>query len=218
MAAGVVLTARNVSTERRCAAALDSTHHLQLAEAHVAAVGVAPSGTVVAKNIRNLQSWTGHERRVLLRRLVLLALLGQLIERAHHLGDQVGGDAGVVRRRIEALVAEQSLDHPDIDTAIIEVRGKAVPKRVQVDGLRDAGGIGGFVEQPGELPGRQMQPLAATGKQPALGHGYAEVIFVRAQRPPFLQQRKRLGRQHDESVFLALALLDANDLLRCRCA
>src|SRR5450631_3454686 len=52
VAASVVLTARNVSTECRCAAALDGTHHLQLAEAHVAAVGVAPSGTVVAEDVR----------------------------------------------------------------------------------------------------------------------------------------------------------------------
>ena len=59
VAAGVVLTARNVSAERRCAAALDGTHHLQLAEAHVAAIGIAPSGTVVAEDVRDLQSWTG---------------------------------------------------------------------------------------------------------------------------------------------------------------
>ena len=70
------------------------------------AIGLTPSGPVVAENIRNLQSWTEHKRRVLLRRLVLLGLLGQLIERAHHLGDQVGGDACVVRRRIQPLVAE----------------------------------------------------------------------------------------------------------------
>src|SRR5204862_5493534 len=118
VAARLALAARNVASERRRAAALDGRHHLQLLEADVAAVGLTPSGAVVAENIRNLQSWTGHERRVLLRRLVLLALLGQLIERAHHLGDQVGGDAGVVRRRIEALVAEQSLDHPDVELAL----------------------------------------------------------------------------------------------------
>src|SRR5204862_540561 len=83
----LALAARNVASERRRAAALDGRHHLQLLEADVAAVGLTPSGAVVAENIRNLQSWTGHERRVLLRRLVLLALLGRLIERAHHLGD-----------------------------------------------------------------------------------------------------------------------------------
>ena len=54
--AGVVLAARNVPAERRRAAALDGTHHLQLVEAHVPAVGLTPGGTVVAEDIRDLQS------------------------------------------------------------------------------------------------------------------------------------------------------------------
>ena len=58
--AGVVLTARNVTAERRGAAALDGTHDFQLAEAHVAAVGITPSGTVIAEDVRDLQSWTEH--------------------------------------------------------------------------------------------------------------------------------------------------------------
>ena len=60
MAAGAVLTARDVAAERRRAAALDRTHHLQLAEADVTAVGVTPSVTVIAEDIRDLQIWTGH--------------------------------------------------------------------------------------------------------------------------------------------------------------
>ena len=77
----------------------------------MAAIGVAPSGTVVAEDIRNLQIWTGHEGHGLLGRLVLLGplvVLAQLIERAHDLGDQVGGHARVVRGRIEALVASRA--------------------------------------------------------------------------------------------------------------
>ena len=60
MAAGVVLAARNMASERRRAAALDGAHHLQLVEADVAAVGITPSGTVVAEDVRDLQHWTGH--------------------------------------------------------------------------------------------------------------------------------------------------------------
>jgi len=52
----LVLATRNVATERRRAAALDRRHHLQLVEAHVAAVGLTPSGPVVAEDIRNLQT------------------------------------------------------------------------------------------------------------------------------------------------------------------
>jgi hypothetical protein len=103
-----VLAARNMTSERRRAAALDGRHHLQLPEAHMPAIGVTPSGTVVAEDIRNLQSWAEHERRVLLRRLVLLALLDQLIEWTDNLGDQVGGHARVVGGRIQSLVAERS--------------------------------------------------------------------------------------------------------------
>src|SRR5262249_42460879 len=63
MAARRVLAACDVAAERRRAAALDGTHHLQLVGAHMAAVGLTPSGTVVAKDVRDLQSWSNHDRR-----------------------------------------------------------------------------------------------------------------------------------------------------------
>ena len=66
-----VLAARDMAAERRRAAALDGAHHLELAEAHVAAVGMTPSGPVVAEDVRDLQRGTGHVGR-LRRRLVLL--------------------------------------------------------------------------------------------------------------------------------------------------
>ena len=58
MAARRVLAAPDVPAERRGATALDRTHHLQLVEAHVAAVGLTPSRTMVAENVRDLQSWS----------------------------------------------------------------------------------------------------------------------------------------------------------------
>ena len=60
---GSVLAARDMAAERRCAAALDRRHHLQLAEADMTAVGLTPSGPVVAENIRDLQGWSSHDRR-----------------------------------------------------------------------------------------------------------------------------------------------------------
>ena len=63
MAARRVLAARDMPAERRRAAALDCAHHLQLVEAHVAAVGLAPSGTVVAEDVRDLQNRPNHDRR-----------------------------------------------------------------------------------------------------------------------------------------------------------
>ena len=57
------LATRNMTTERRCSAALDGTHHLELAKADVAGVGLTPSGPMGVEYIRDLQSWTGHRRR-----------------------------------------------------------------------------------------------------------------------------------------------------------
>src|ERR1700756_1530719 len=62
MAARRVLAAGDISAERRRATALDRTHHLQLVEAHMPAVGVTPSRTVIAENVRDLQSWSSHSR------------------------------------------------------------------------------------------------------------------------------------------------------------
>ena len=58
-----VLAARDMSAERRRAAALDRRHHLQLVEAHMAGLGFTPSRTMAAEDIRDLQSRARHVRR-----------------------------------------------------------------------------------------------------------------------------------------------------------
>ncbi len=58
--AGAVLTARHMAAKHRRAAALDRTHHLQLVEADVPGVGLAPCRPMVAEDIRDLQRRTGH--------------------------------------------------------------------------------------------------------------------------------------------------------------
>ena len=106
MAAGAVLATRNVPAERRRAAALDRTHHLQLLEAHVTAVGLTPSGSVVAEDVRDLQSCAGHAGGASCRRpapappLRSLAWLGQQVERALDGGDHARGNLRVARRRL----------------------------------------------------------------------------------------------------------------------
>src|SRR3979411_1926872 len=62
-AASRVLAACDMPAERRGATALDRTHHLQLLEAHMPAVVLTPGRTVVAENVRDLQSWSSHGRR-----------------------------------------------------------------------------------------------------------------------------------------------------------
>jgi hypothetical protein len=57
---GTVLAARDMAAELRRAAALDRRHHLQLLEAHMASIGLTPCRSMVAEDIRHLQSWTRH--------------------------------------------------------------------------------------------------------------------------------------------------------------
>jgi hypothetical protein len=125
MAALVVLAARDVPAECRRTAILDRRHHLELAEADMAGVGLAPRRSMATEDIRDLQPWTCQQRRALGGRLVFgfvvrlllgrvfgLILLGpqrdEAIERAHDLADRVGGDARVERRRFQLRMSKRS--------------------------------------------------------------------------------------------------------------
>src|SRR6516165_5905666 len=57
---GAVLAACHMAAEGGRTAALDGAHHLELVEAHVAAVGIAPCGPVAAEDVRDFQTWPGH--------------------------------------------------------------------------------------------------------------------------------------------------------------
>ncbi len=104
---GAVLAARDVSAEGRRAAVLDGAHHLELEQADVTAVGMTPRGPVVAEDVRDLQSWTGHVGP-LRGRLVLLLRhqRREPVQRAHDLTDDVGGHLGVARRGVELGMPE----------------------------------------------------------------------------------------------------------------
>src|SRR5512132_1044051 len=80
------LAGGDVTAERRSTAALDRAHHLQLAEAQVAGVGVTPRGPVIAEDVRDLESRTLHRNWRLRRRLLAPGdQRRQPVERAHHL-------------------------------------------------------------------------------------------------------------------------------------
>src|SRR5437773_3848556 len=70
--------------------------------------------------------------------------LGQrdTIERAHDLLDRLGGDAGVECGGVELGMAEQDLDHPNIDVLLEQVGGEAVPQRMHGHRLADLGHVG----------------------------------------------------------------------------
>jgi hypothetical protein len=52
-----VLTAFDMAAQRRCSAALNRRHDLELAEAHMAGMGGTPSRPAVAEDVRHLDRW-----------------------------------------------------------------------------------------------------------------------------------------------------------------
>ena len=105
---GVVLAAHDVPAEGRRATALDRAHHLELAEAHVTAVGVTPSGPVVAEDIYCLlcQSLFGRYSR-----LNMIPSWSEWIERAAVLASvkERPGSVGASRTvRVPAVLDSRS--------------------------------------------------------------------------------------------------------------
>src|ERR1700688_2439993 len=62
VSARLVLTAPDIAAERRRAAARNRRHDLDLAEADMAGIGLAPRCPMVAEDSRDLQQWMGHGR------------------------------------------------------------------------------------------------------------------------------------------------------------
>ena len=75
-----------------------------------------------------------------------------MLQRALDRPERGAGDLAVVRGGLQLLVAQEDLDHPDIDLLLQEVGGKAMSEAVQRDPLVDAGGRLGGVKGPVQLP------------------------------------------------------------------
>jgi hypothetical protein len=104
-----VLVAFDMAAEGCRAAALNGRHHLQLLKAEMAGIGQPPYRTAAAENIRDLQGRARHVRRASGGRAKLFELDGNMLERALHRTDSLGGDPRVERGAIELGVAEQNL-------------------------------------------------------------------------------------------------------------
>src|ERR1700746_4217410 len=117
----LVLTAHNVATESRGAAALDRVHDIQLRMAHMAVVGAPPSEAMIAEDVRDFQSWTGHGR--LRRRVFAPSEWGELIERAHHLTQHFAGDVRIARRGVELRMSQSHLDKSAVTTLLRQSGG-----------------------------------------------------------------------------------------------
>ena len=62
-AVAAILAALDVAAEGGRAAALDRRHHLELAEAQMPGIGLAPGGPVAMEDVRDLQPRAAHRRR-----------------------------------------------------------------------------------------------------------------------------------------------------------
>jgi len=131
-AARLVLTARDMAAEGRRAAAFDRAHHLQLRMAEMAGVGTAPSGAVVAEDIRDLQGRTGHRRRRLRRRALPRPQRAEPIERAHHVAQHLARDVRIACRRVELGMA-QGPQVIMLTFYVIETEGSAERDRLLAD-------------------------------------------------------------------------------------
>src|SRR5215471_16323673 len=75
------------------------------------------------------------------------------LQRALDVADRVDGDAGVERGCLELRVAQQHLDHANVDALLEQMGGEAVPQRVRRDALGEARQIFGRGDGPIELTG-----------------------------------------------------------------
>src|SRR5437763_4936811 len=118
--------------------------------------------------------------------------LQQEVERARHLADRADGDACVQGRRVELLVSQQNLDDPDIGLLLQEMRGEAVPQRMNTNALGNAGARRRQANQPMELARTHVLPAVA-GQQPGLAGMHPSLLARDA--PPLAQSLEQGGRK-----------------------
>ena len=90
-----------------------------------------------AEDIRDLQSFPGHDAAGLRWAAWVPA---EMLQRALDGAQGGAGDLAVARGGIEFLVAQEHLDHADVDLLLQQMGGEAVPERVQRDPLVDPAG------------------------------------------------------------------------------
>ena len=113
----------------------------------------------------------------------------------------------VVRRGLDLLVAEQDLNHPDIDPLLKQVCGERVSQTVQVHRFVEASHCDAGMERPVELAGRQGIDRVLPREQPA---AFKHFVFCLCEAPPLTQYVEQHGREHCVAILAALALLDMN--------
>src|ERR1035437_5482925 len=152
-----------MAAEGGAAALLDSRHDLQLTEAQVAPLMLSPGRPVGAEDIRGLQGGALHAR--------LRGGRGSGSQWTDHLAQDLGGDMGIERCRLELLVAEQDLDHSDVHLLFEQVGREAVSERMERDALVDPSRQRSLMHGAVELSGGQgLDRVQAWEEPPAIEH------------------------------------------------
>ena len=83
-------------------------------------------GPMATKDVRDLQLWAAHRRPATPRVAASLDQWCNPVEWAGYSPDRAVGDAGVKRRGVEFVVAQQGLDDANIDILFEQMGGEAV--------------------------------------------------------------------------------------------
>ena len=113
------LAAQDMPAQCRATALFDGRHDLELTQAQVAALFMAPGGPVGAEDVGDFQGGSPHG---------IDLWGGQKLQRTHHLAQHRGGHMRVNRCRLQLLVPEQHLDHTDVDLLLQQMGGEGVPQ------------------------------------------------------------------------------------------
>src|ERR1700756_644508 len=105
-------------------------------------------------------------------------------------------------------MSQQNLDYPNIGLLLQEMRGEAVPQRMNAETLGDAGTPRCQANDPMQLARTRML-AAVAGEQPVLTGRHPSLLARNA--PPFMQYLEQDGRENDVPILLAFALLDPDD-------
>ena len=158
-----------MAAERRRAAALDRTHHLQLLEADMPALASRQADRGRGKCPRPPELVEPFRRRYaggpsfVLPYGSAFAAAAQPLQRALDLCDHSGRHAGVARRRLQLLVSEQRLDDRISVPRLEQMRCEAMAKRMQRQRFAQPRGFRGLLEQPAELARGQRPMLTRPG-------------------------------------------------------
>ena len=130
-----VLAALDVAAERGRAAGRDRRHHLQRAGSRGRRWPFATPrhGAEDVGDLERGRAAAPVSRAASRSRVDAQPIQGLLILRI-----VLSGDAGIARRRRQLRVTEQNLDHANVDAALQQMGGEAVPQRVRRNALGDA--------------------------------------------------------------------------------